>query len=70
MKNVYTLRVHNALVMDEMQGNRNRRRTARILGRMPGFDAQEDRNALALHYIESGAIRRFSAGHKIIGKSN
>jgi len=66
MKTEHTLRVHNALVADRMRGRLNRLLTGRKLGRIPGLDAHEDRNELAFHYIESGAIRRFSARHRII----
>ena len=69
MKTEHTLRVHNAMVADRMRGRLNRLLTGKKLGRIPGLNAHEDRNALALHYIESGAIRRFSARHKIVGKS-
>ena len=60
-----TLRVHNAMVIDRMQSNLNRLRAGEKLGRIPGVAAQEDRNALAFYYIESGAIRRFSSRNRI-----
>ena len=63
-----TLRVHNAMVTDRMQSELNQLRTGKKLGRKPRLEVQEDRNALAFHYIESGAIRRFSANHQIRSK--
>ncbi len=56
------------MVTDRMQTKLNRLRTAKKIGYVPGLGVREDRNALALHYIESGAIRRFSARHKIMSK--
>jgi hypothetical protein len=56
------------MVADRMQSEFNRLRTERKLGRKPRLEVQEDRNALAFHYIESGAIKRFSANHKITPK--
>lgn len=61
----HTLRIHNAMVIEQMQSDLNRLRTEEKLGRRPRLEVQEDRNALALQYIESGAINRFSASHKI-----
>ncbi len=68
MNTKQSLRVHNAMVAERMRNKLNRLRTAKRIGRMPGLDVREDRNALAFHYIESGAIRRFSAMHKIVSK--
>ena len=66
MKVRQTLRVHNAMVMDRIRAPRNLLRTETTLGRKPSLQVHEDRNALALHYIESGAIKRFRARHAII----
>jgi hypothetical protein len=57
------------MVTDRMQSHLNRLGTGRKLGRELRVEVPEDRNALALHYIESGAIQRFSAGHRIIVKT-
>jgi len=57
------------MVTDRMQNMLNRLRTAKKIGRMLGLEVQEDRNALAFHYIESGAIKRFSARHRILSKA-
>jgi hypothetical protein len=65
MKTQHTLRVHNAMVTEQMRSDFNRRRVGRKFGRIPRLDVRADRNALAFHYIESGAIKRFSACHKI-----
>jgi hypothetical protein len=53
------------MVIKQMQSDLNRFRTEKKLGRKPRLEAPEDRNALALQYIESGAINRFSASNKI-----
>jgi hypothetical protein len=66
MKKRQTLRVHNAMVIDQMQCNRNQLCARKRLGRKPRPEVREDRNALALRYIESGRIGRFSATHKIV----
>ena len=60
-----SLRVHNAMVTDRMQSGLNRLRAAIGLGHKPCLREHEDRNALAFHYIESGAIKRFSTCHRI-----
>jgi hypothetical protein len=57
------------MVTDQMRSKLNRLRTSEKLGRVPRLEVQEDRNALALHYIESGAIRYFSARHQITVKA-
>jgi hypothetical protein len=54
------------MVTDRMQSHLNRLGTGRKLGRKLRLEVPEDRNALALHNIESGAIERFSAGHRIM----
>lgn len=66
MKAPQPLRVHNAILIKRMQSELNRLQTKRKLGREPRLEVQEDRNALALQYIESGAIKRFSSDHKIL----
>jgi hypothetical protein len=66
MKTRQTLRVHNAMVIARMQSSLNQLRAGKKLGRKPRLGVLEDRNALALHYIESGRIRRFAATHKIV----
>jgi hypothetical protein len=65
MKVPLTLRVHNAMVTDRMRSDLNQLRTSRGLGHKTDLGVHEDRNALALHYIESGAINRFSVRHRI-----
>ena len=52
-----------------MQSELNRLRTGKELGRKPCLEVPEDRNALAFHYIESGAIKGFSITHKIMVKA-
>ena len=69
MKTRQTLRVHNAMITDRMQSELNRLRTGQKLGRKPRLAVQEERNALAFNYIESGALKRFSASHKITGRA-
>jgi hypothetical protein len=69
MKTKQTLRVHNAIVTERMQSPLNRLHTEKKLGRKPRLESREDRNALAFHYIESGAIKRFSASNRIIVKT-
>jgi hypothetical protein len=66
VKTRQTLRVHNAMVIDQIQRNLNRLSVSKRLGHKPRLGILEDRNALALHYIESGRIKRFSAAHKIV----
>jgi len=66
MKTAQTLRVHNAMVTDQMQTDANQLRTSLNLGRKLCLRVHEDRNAVAFHYIESGGIKRFSARHKIV----
>jgi len=70
MKIRQTLRVHNAMVTDRMQAEGNQVRTAMNLGRKPCLQVPGDRNALAFHFIESGAIRRFSASHRIVVRAH
>ena len=65
MKIPQTLRVHNAMVTDRMQGDFNQLRTSKGLGHKTDLGVHEDRNALAFHFIESGAINRFSVRHRI-----
>ena len=67
MKILLTLRVHNAMVLDRIRAPSNQLRTATSLGRKPSLQVHDDRNALAFHYIDSGAIGRFSARHRISG---
>jgi hypothetical protein len=66
MKILQTLRVHNAMVTDRIRAQHNQLRTLTKLGRKPSLEVPEDRNALAFHFIDSGAIKRFSARHQII----
>jgi hypothetical protein len=66
MKAHYTLRVHNAMVTDRMQGKFNQLRAGKKLGRKLRIEHAQDRNALAFHYIDSGALKKFSATHRIL----
>jgi hypothetical protein len=53
------------MVIDQMLCDLNQLCARKTLGRKPRLEVHEDRNALALRYIESGGINRFSATHKI-----
>jgi len=69
MKTVQTLRVHNATLIERMLSNHNRLHTEKKLGRKPRLEVQEDRNALALHYIESSAIKTVFSKAQDSGRS-
>ncbi|HTL55005.1 MAG TPA: hypothetical protein VL361_04965 [Candidatus Limnocylindrales bacterium] len=65
MKTAQTLRVHNAMVTDQMQTDANQLRTSLNLGRKLCLRVHEDRNAVAFHYIESGAANGFQPGTRL-----